>query len=212
MLTLAAQFTYMLLSKNPDIAEKMRQEHIAEFGSDFKTAIDSLLEAPEKLQNLHYTDAVLKEAMRLFPVGFGVREAPSGMTLEFHGRSLPIDKGLAICLNGHDLHYNESFFPSPTKFQPERWLENDIPRPYFRTFSRGPRGCLGQNLAMNELKIILIHTIRDYEFEVRTFEPNAEARTTYTNLDTVYGDTIFQELGMEAKPRGKMMVKVKRRS
>lgn len=203
----------MLLSKYPDVAEKMRQEHINEFGSDFKSATDVLLESPEKVQNLAYTDAVIKESMRLFPVGFGVREAAPGSTLEFDGRRLPIDNGLAICLNGHDLHYDERFFPNATAFQPERWLaEEEVPRSYFRTFGRGPRGCLGQNLALNEIKIVLMMTVRHYDFECPEQVPNAQPRVAHTNLDTVFGDGVFQELGIEAKPRGKMMMTVKRRS
>lgn len=204
----------MLLSRNPDVVEKMRQEHIAEFGSDSKTAIDVLLESPEKLQNLPYTDAVIRESLRLFPVGFGVREAAApGQTLDFEGRRLPIDNGLAICLNGHDLHYDERFFPDPTAFRPERWLgEEEIPRSYFRTFGRGPRACLGQNLAFNEIKIILMMAWRDFDFECPTHVPNAQRRVVHTDLDTVYGDNVFQELGIEARPRGKMMVVVKRRS
>lgn len=202
----------MLLSKHPEVAEKMRQEHIEELGSDFQRSRDAILEAPEKLQNLPYTDAVIKETMRLFPVGFGVREAEPGMALQSDGRSLPIDRGLAVCLNGHDLHYNERFFSNPTKFQPERWIENDIPRSYFRTFGRGLRGCLGQNLATNELKIILMMTVRDYNFECADIQPNAKPRTVHTDWDTVFGDNVFQELGMEAKPRGKVMMVAKKRS
>lgn len=212
------QYTYMLISKHPEVLEKMRQEHIQELGSDFKRATDTLLEAPERLQNLPYTDAVLRESMRLFPVGFGVREGGPGQMLEFEGRRLPVGDGLAICLNGHDLHYNERYFPEPTKFLPERWLskgeegaENAIPRSYFRTFSRGPRACLGQNMATNELKIILIMTLRDYEFEYKGLAPNTAPRVLHTDLDTVYGDGIFQELGIEARPRGKMMMTVKKR-
>lgn len=35
------------------------------------------------------------------------------------------------------------------------------------------------------------------------------ARVRYTGSDKVYGDVVFQELGLDAKPRGGMMLKVK---
>lgn len=69
---------------------------------------------------------------------------------------------------------------------------------------------MGQNLAQNELKIILLMTIRDYEFECADLKPNPKPKTTFTEMDTVYGDIVFQELGLEAKPRGGMMMRVKR--
>lgn len=176
-------------------------------------ALDQLIDAPELLQNLPYTDAVIKEALRLFPLGFGLFEGNPGDTLTLNGATYPIDKNQALCLNAHDLHYNPKYFPNPTLFQPERWLdsENEIPRCYFRTFGRGPRACLGLNLAQNELKIILVATVRDFDFQCAEIKPNPQPKTLHTNLDTTYGDIIFQEFALEAKPRGGMMMTVKRR-
>lgn len=53
-------------------------------------------------------------------------------------------------------------------------------------------------------------TIREYDFECADLKPNEKPRSCYTKLDTLYGDIIFQELGMEAKPRGGMMMRVKK--
>lgn len=83
-----------------------------------------------------------------------------------------------------------------------------VPRNAFRTFSRGARACLGQNLAIDELRVILLLTIRDYDFECTGLKPSSKPRVPYTELDTIYGDVIFQELALEAKPRGKMMMTV----
>jgi hypothetical protein len=53
-------------------------------------------------------------------------------------------------------------------------------------------------------------TVRDYEFECAGLKPNAQPKTTYTELDTVFGDIVFQELGLEARPRGGMMMTCKK--
>jgi cytochrome P450 len=78
---------------------------------------------------------------------------------------------------------------------------NEILRSYFHTFGRGARVCLGQNLAQNELKTTLLMTIRDYDFECAT-KPNLKPKTAFTDMDAIYGDIVFQELGLEAKPLG----------
>jgi cytochrome P450 len=68
----------MLLSKHPEVVQKLREEHNQVFGADFDATVRLMVESPEKLPDLEYTTCVLKEAMRLFPIGFGVREAPKG--------------------------------------------------------------------------------------------------------------------------------------
>lgn len=45
-----------------------------------------------------------------------------------------------------DVHFNESIFPDPRAFKPERWLSPDSKKklePYLVPFSRGSRSCLG---------------------------------------------------------------------
>ena len=64
---------------------------------------------------------------------------------------------------------------------------------------------------MDELKGILLLTIRDYEFECAGLKPNNVPKATYTKLDMTFGDVIFQELAMEARPRGHVPMTVKRR-
>jgi hypothetical protein len=54
-------------------------------------------------------------------------------------------------------------------------------------------------------------TIRDYEFDCAGLKPNKEPRTGWTSMDLRFGDIVFQELGLEAKSRGGMMMTVKNR-
>jgi cytochrome P450 len=223
------QYIFMLLSKSPDVVEKLREEHARVFHSDFGETLNILRESPQKLNDLEYTNAVIQETLRLFPVGFGVREAEEGYflsdqyviillttdnssTLTVNGDTLPIDNHLAVIAAQHVLHYDPKYYPEPAKFNPERFMDpdNTVARSCFRTFGRGPRACLGQNLAKIELKVILLMTVRDYTFECVDLKPNKTPRTTFTDMDTVFGDIVFQELGLEAKPRGGMMMTVQK--
>ena len=122
--------------------------------------------------------------------------------------------GLVVVNTPHTLQYDPEIYRRPAEFIPERFMdpENVPPRNAFRTFNRGPRACMGQNLATNELKVILLMTLRDYDFEIADLKPNKEPRTIHTKLDTIYGDLVFQELGMEAKPRAGMMMRVRKRA
>lgn len=52
-------------------------------------------------------------------------------------------------------------FPDPEKFLPERWSNAELMSPFsFLTFSAGPRNCIGEKLAMLEIKIMLIEFVR----------------------------------------------------
>jgi hypothetical protein len=53
-------------------------------------------------------------------------------------------------------------------------------------------------------------TARDYDFECVGLEPNEKPKSSCTGLDTVFGDVVFQEMGIEAKLRGKMMMRARK--
>lgn len=126
----------------------------------------------------------------------------------YNDQTHPIDHSLVVIPVAHTAHYNPTIYTSPSVFEPERFLDPSTPN--HRTFGRGARACLGQNLAQDELKVILLMTVRDYEFVCAGLTPNKKPRTGYTRLDTLFGDQVFQELGVEAKPRGGMMMKVRK--
>ncbi len=65
----------MLLSIHPDVVKRLRDEHSHVFGDDIMATVDMLRESPFKLNELDYTTAVIKETLRMYPVGFSVRAA-----------------------------------------------------------------------------------------------------------------------------------------
>lgn len=72
------QYINMLLSKHPEVLQKLRGEHDTVFGKNTTDTLSTLEANPSKLNDLEYTSAVIKEGLRLFPVGFGIRQAPAG--------------------------------------------------------------------------------------------------------------------------------------
>ncbi|KAI0156745.1 cytochrome P450 [Hypoxylon sp. FL1284] len=201
-------FTFMMLSTHPEVLQKVREEHDAVFGETVEATLQTLEASPRKLEELPYSTAVLKEALRMFPINFSVKQAKPGATATYQGRKYPIDEDLAIVLEYQHLHYNPAYYPEPDEFKPERFLGDGVPRSWWRSFSRGPRSCVGQDLAMNIMHTVLLLTLREFDFACHGLKPNAQPRALHTRLDTIYGDVIHQESSPEAKPRGGMMMTI----
>ena len=120
-----------------------------------------------ELEKLPYLSAVIHEGLRLAnPVTHRlVRQFPD-KAFEYQGYMLP--PNTTIGMSPNLVHFNEDKFPEPHVFKPERWLGPDAARlqRYLISFSRGPRGCLGINLARAELFIILATVFRQFEFDI----------------------------------------------
>ena len=66
----------------------------------------------------------------------------------------------------------------PDEFKPERWAEGspDLPKlqEMFIPFSSGKRNCVGQKLAILEIKLVLCTLFRLFEFDI--VSPEAEMK------------------------------------
>lgn len=62
---------------------------------------------------------------------------------------------------------------------------------------------------MDELRVMLLLTARWFDFE--TVVEGTSERVMYMDLDKLVGDLAFQEIGMEARPRSSMRMRVKLR-
>ena len=202
-------FTYMLLSSHPEVVSRLREEHDLVFAPSIDASYDILCSEPYKLNSLEYTTNVLKEALRLYPIGCTARREHTDGFLPYEGQQYTT-KGFLILPMQHTMHMNPEIFPNPKIFDPDRFAREDFPRHAWRSFERGPRACLGQPLAMDEMKIILLLTVRDFDFACAGLKPNKTPRVPWTDLDLTFGDRAFQEYVFEAKPRDGMSMKVKR--
>ncbi|KAF2662799.1 cytochrome P450 3A30 [Lophiostoma macrostomum CBS 122681] len=201
-------FAYMLLSKQPEVVSKLRAEHSAVFCPGIQETYAMLQEKDHvnKLSELEYTDYVIKETLRLYPIGHTARAEDDTGFLMYDGRPHST-KGLMICPVQHTMHYDSKIFPNASRFDPDRFARDESPRHAWRPFERGSRGCLGQALAMDEMKLVLLLTVRDFDFECVGLKPNKEQRVPWTDLDLTFGDLAFQEFVFEAQPRDGMPMK-----
>jgi cytochrome P450 len=72
------------------------------------------------------------------------------------------------------MHYNPKFWDNPGVFNPDRFADKKgmKHRYAWMPFSMGPRQCIGNNLAMMEIKIMLIHLLRKFVVQK---DPKSEA-------------------------------------
>ena len=172
------------LSIHPRCLAAIRAEHDAIFGT--ADPQDVMRARPdEAMAAMSYTSACIKEALRMWPPAASARRAPPGT-----GFTVRLEDGQDVCLDGAVLylcHYlihrdPRVYGETADEFIPERWLGNvstsaatdddaashadggQVPKSAWRAFERGPRNCIGQELANLEARVILACVMRRYDF------------------------------------------------
>ena len=118
------------------------------------------------LKELKYTQWCIKEAMRLYPpVFFFFRQA--SCEIEMDGHKIP--KGMWLSVVTHQLHRNPHVWPDPDKYDPLRFEPSKAKSrdPYaYLAFSAGSRNCIGQNFAINELRVVIASVVNRYRLSL----------------------------------------------
>ncbi|XP_066280202.1 cytochrome P450 4B1-like [Branchiostoma lanceolatum] len=139
-------WTLYCLARHPGHQEKCRKEAREVLKGKTEVTWDLL-------PSLKYITMCVKEAMRMFPpVPVIFRQLESPLTFP-DGRTLP--EGATVVITTNTVHHNSHVWENHTEYDPLRFSpENSKDRhPYaFISFAAGPRNCIGQHFAMNELK------------------------------------------------------------
>lgn len=193
----AATIVYSLymLSKHPDAMARVRAELDEVFGEGINSAASVLKKHPERINKLAYTNAVIKETMRLFPPASGMRGGlPGVFLLDKSGNKYPTEDINIWVVHGA-IQRNPEYWPEPHSFLPGRWLVEPNhplypPKGGWRPFEVGPRNCVGQTLAMLDIKITLAMTVR--EFDVHDQYDEWDRLHPSSNIKTVFGERAYQ--------------------
>ncbi|CAN8095967.1 unnamed protein product [Discula destructiva] len=168
----AATMVYCLhnIFSRPDILAKVRAEHDDVFGTDLPATPGKIVASPALLNALPYTNACIKESLRLFPPAGGIRQGCSDLVLkDAEGNAYPTE-GLAVNMMHWAIGRNPRYWTRPDEYLPERWLVTDPghelypPRGGWRIFEYGPRLCVGQQLVMTEARAVLACLVREFDF------------------------------------------------
>lgn len=115
-----------------------------------------------ELQRLPYVNAIGMEANRLSfgLTGRNARVSPDVPLIYNNSQtceSFVIPVGTPVSSSTILIHTNEELFPDPWTFDPSRWLgpKGQERRKYMIAFSKGPRACIGMNVANAELAMTI---------------------------------------------------------
>ncbi|MCJ1420219.1 hypothetical protein MMC32_006576 [Xylographa parallela] len=190
-------YAFYLLSANPSALEQIRTEHASIFGTDLSTLPSLVSEQPHLLNQLPYTNAVLKETMRLFPGASAIRDGAPGVDLvDDDGNRYPTE-GMNIWIVHPVLQRNPLYWKRPNDFLPERWLVGPEDELYpvkgaWRPFEFGARNCIGQGLVMLELKVVLALVIREYDIKAAYEDWDLLHPDKTNGITTVDGERAYQ--------------------
>uniref|UniRef100_A0A6B2L318 Cytochrome P450 n=1 Tax=Arcella intermedia TaxID=1963864 RepID=A0A6B2L318_9EUKA len=138
--------TFYFLSLHPEVDQKVRKE-IAEVVGDNPVSM-------KHTKELKYLQNVLNESLRLHPpaVLFNPRITTKPVVLP-NGARLP--KGTQVVYSPFFVHRLKEYWGEDAEeFVPERWENPNVLKHFYQfvPFQKGPRICLGMNMAYEEAK------------------------------------------------------------
>ncbi|KAK9343599.1 cytochrome P450 [Lipomyces starkeyi] len=157
--TLMVGFFHIL--DQPALQVRLREE--------IRQAWPELSQPPDvqMLEKLPLLTGAIKEALRM---ASGVTTPlprivpPSGATIGKHA----VPPGTIVGMSSIFVHYSAEIFPEPDNFDIERWLGKGVQSldQWLIAFSKGPRSCLGINLAWCELYLAFATMLRRFDLKL----------------------------------------------
>lgn len=145
----------LLLGLHPEIYQRLQEEQQALQAKQGDAMTLEILD-----EECPYLDAVIRETMRIKPID-GMIERKTEETLVLEGVQVP--KKHLVYSNIRQTHTDDpktyvkdgSHMNLYRGFKPERWLNDETKPSEWMGFGEGKRRCLGERLALCEMKIFL---------------------------------------------------------
>ncbi|KAI0173211.1 isotrichodermin C-15 hydroxylase [Hypoxylon sp. FL1284] len=163
--TLAAVTSFLI--DNPEKLKSLQKEVRSAFKDEGQITADAVSRLP-------YLIACIDESLRIFP-------QTGSPSLRYTDRDsviagVPVPKDTVVGIWPWAIYRAPNLWTDPEGFHPERFLgdpkfSNDA-REAFKPFFTGSRDCIGQNLALIEMRIVLAHMIFNFDME-RSSDPNS---------------------------------------
>jgi Cytochrome P450 len=160
----ALTYLYLEMSRRPQLQTQLRSEVMTlqpNITWPPKSGKAFTLPDTKQIDGLPLLHAIIMETLRLHaPIpGMEPRVTPaSGCTI---GGVANIPGNVRVSAMPYCLHRNPTVFPDPEAWKPERWLIDAQSERYkemmrwFWAFGSGGRMCIGSNLAIQEIKLVV---------------------------------------------------------
>ncbi|WOH12126.1 hypothetical protein DCAR_0831625 [Daucus carota subsp. sativus] len=151
-----------ILVKNPRVMQKAQEE--------VRTIMhgkERIYEEDLQTLKLPYLEAVIKEAMRIFPIlPLIPRESLDRLVINGY----EIEPKTIVYVNVLAIHRDPQVWENPNEFFPERFLENDIQYKghdfEYIPFGSGRRICPGMNMAVMTLELVISNLLFSFDWEL----------------------------------------------
>jgi cytochrome P450 len=154
----ALNWTWYLIAQHPEVEQRLLDEA--------RQVLNGNTPTHEDLSQLTYTRQVLEEAMRLYPPVWTLTRRAITED-EICGFYVP--EGTDILIPPYLVHRHLDFWHDPERFDPERFsAEQKAGRHQaaYLPFAIGPRNCIGEAMAFNEMIIHVSMVIQKMHFEL----------------------------------------------
>lgn len=143
-----------LLAEHPDVMARAQAEVDKVLGQEPPTAA--------QVERLDYLDAVIKEALRLYPpIHVGNRIVRDDVVIAGY----ELSAGTRLMASIYLTHRDERYWDAPAQFRPARFTRDAERPPAFTyvPFGGGPRVCIGATFAQVEAKVVLGRILQRFE-------------------------------------------------
>ncbi|MBD2773804.1 cytochrome P450 [Iningainema tapete] len=127
---------------------------------------------------LPYLSAVCNETMRIYPVGMFAMPRVVQQPVKLVGH--PLEPGTLLLCCIYLTHHNQDSYPQPKEFKPERFLERQFSPYEFMPFGGGVRRCIGDALAVFQMKLVLVTILSRYQLALVDRQPERPQRRGFT--------------------------------
>ncbi|KAN0000342.1 hypothetical protein ACTFIZ_000786 [Dictyostelium cf. discoideum] len=146
------EWIILKLVNNPEYQELIFQE--------LKKLNKSEITANDKI-NTPFLNSFIKETNRLYPIAplSLPRKSINEMIIGDNKYYIPANTNILMDVKGFSL--DENNYKDPNEFKPDRFLNSKVSD--IINFGIGPRNCIGQTIAMNQIHVFLSNLILNYQ-------------------------------------------------
>lgn len=154
--------------RQPEVRTKLLQE-LAALGEN---------PDPMEIFRLPYLTAVCNETLRIHPVAMLTFPRQVEVPVDVLGCQLKPGTIVVGCI--YLVHHRSDLYPNSHEFNPQRFIDRTFTPYEFMPFGGGARRCIGEALAMYELKLVLAQVLSRYEFALVDSPPEPPRRRGVT--------------------------------